>query len=192
MRSRCVSGWLSIVAGPAADERDDLQNVALRDHGLGSVLRPGDKLLVDLDGHVLGLEPEVLQQFRHRERPGHLVTLAVYRDLHSRIHHAFSGRKLNATRPTRRTGFRIAMARRQVVRSTQKASPVRTSRFAIPFATSSYRRQRSPVKLPRCERTAPPLRCMPYQLRKDDDNNPTGVTPMLVLKFTSAHGLISS
>ena len=81
-RQRLVVG----AAGrPAADQGDDLERVARRERCLG-VPGPGHQVLVDLDGDVFRLEPEVPQQFGDGQRPGHLAPLAVDGDLHDRFH----------------------------------------------------------------------------------------------------------
>ena len=65
--------------GAAADECDHFEHVSFGNGRLG-VPRPGDQIFIQLDGDVLGLQPQVSHQLGDRKRPGQLLLFAVERD----------------------------------------------------------------------------------------------------------------
>ena len=128
-----ASGSISMRSGrPAPDQRHNLQDIPLRDHGLGES-GPPDQVFVELDGHVFRLEPKLSEQLRHGDRPRQLATLAVQGDPHDRFQTIFSGSWRSQAVPPA-PGLE---GRDSAILLLQR-----------PFTNSSYRRWRRRVKRP--------------------------------------------
>src|SRR6185369_14370944 len=73
----------SSAISPTSDEMDDLDRVAVVQHGRG-VGRPRDDLAIELDGDAARTEAQRRDQIRHRRALGEARRLVVYCDLHHR------------------------------------------------------------------------------------------------------------